>query len=327
MRRLVIHAFEGEDGARVEAAPDPTPAANDVVIRITAANVTFVDRLIVTGRYQLKPPLPFVPGAVGAGEVVAVGPSVHDLAPGTRVVALKPPPGYGMWSSHAVVPEFAVAAIPDGVPDTIAAAAIEAYGTARFALEDRGHIAAGERVLIHGATGAVGSAALEVAVHLGAETIAVTMGPGDWPDTHAQPTAVIDLEQITDLREELRRRFPDGIDLVLDPVGGPVAEPSVRSLRLGGRYLVVGFASGEIPRIPTNLALLRNRSIVGVEWASWIVAYPEQIRAGMEIVLERLQRGAHHLPDPVQVPLDDLPGVLRSPPPATGLVRTLVTPG
>jgi NADPH:quinone reductase len=326
MRRLVVHAFEGDDGMRVEPAPDPTPAANDIVIRITAANVTFVDRLIVTGRYQVKPALPFVPGAVGAGDVVAVGPSVHDIEPGMRVVALKPPPGYGMWASHAVVPEFAVAAIPDGVPDAIAAGAIEAYGTARFALEDRGHLAAGERVLIHGATGAVGSAAIEVAVHLGAETIAVTMGPAEWPSTHAQPAALLDLTQIDDLRGELRSRFPDGIDLVLDPVGGPMAEPSLRSLRLGGRYLVVGFAGGQIPSVPTNLVLLRNRSVVGVEWASWIVAYPDQVRAGMEIVLERMRRGVLRVPDPISVPIDELPGVLHGPPPASGLVRTLVAP-
>jgi NADPH2:quinone reductase len=325
MKRLVCHAFDGTDGLTVEAAPDPTPSSDEVVIRVTAANVTFVDRLIVTGRYQVKPPLPFTPGAVGAGEVVAVGPRVRDIGAGMRVVALKPT--YGLWASHAVVPAHGVAVIPDEVPDAIAAAAIEAYGTARFALEDRGRIAAGERVLIHGASGAVGSAAVEIAVHLGAETIAVTMGPVKWPDTHAKPAAIIDLTEVDDLRDELRTRFPDGIDLILDPVGGAMAEPSLRSLRLGGRYLVVGFASGEIPTVATNLALLRNRSIVGVEWASWIAAYPDQVRAGMDIVLERLRRRAHHLPEPTQVRLDELPEVLRCPPPLTGLVRTLVSPG
>src|SRR5207244_122431 len=121
------------------------------------------------------PPLPFTPGAVGAGEVVAVGPGVHGVHPGQRVVALKPQ--YGMWASHVAVPETGVAVIPDGVSDAVAAAAIEAYGTARFALEDRGRLAEGERVLVHGATGAVGSAAIEVAVHLGAEVVAVSKGP------------------------------------------------------------------------------------------------------------------------------------------------------
>jgi NADPH:quinone reductase len=324
MRRLVCRSFDGSDGVAVESEPDPTPAAHDVLIRVTAANVTFVDRLIVTGRYQVKPPLPFTPGAVGAGEVVAVGPDVRGIEPGMRVVGLKST--YGFWASHAVVPEHAVAHVPDAVPDATAAGAIEAYGTARFALEDRGRIAEGERVMIHGATGAVGNAAVQTAVHLGAEVIAVTLGEHEWPSGPGRPAHAIDLTQVGDLRDELRSRFPDGLDLVLDPVGGDMAEPSLRSLRLGGRYLVVGFASGRIPQVATNLALLRNRSIVGVEWASWIVAYPAQVRAGMEIVLERLQQGALHLPPPVEVPLDDLPGVLHQPPPPAGLVRTLVTP-
>jgi NADPH:quinone reductase len=223
------------------------------------------------------------------------------------------------------VPEQGVARIPDGVSDDLAAAAIEAYGTARFALEDRGRIAPGERVLIHGAAGAVGNAAVQTAIHLDAEVIAVTRGEYDWESAPIRPAHAIELKGVGDLRDELRTRFPDGIDLVLDPVGGDMAEPSVRSLRLGGRYLVVGFASGRIPQLATNWALLRNRSIVGVEWASWIVAYPEQVRAGMEIVLERLRRGVLRLPEPVRVPLDGLPEGLRQPPPS-GLVRTLVTP-
>jgi NADPH2:quinone reductase len=212
------------------------------------------------------------------------------------------------------------------VSDEIAAAAIEAYGTARFALEDRGRIAAGERVLIHGASGAVGNAAVQTAVHLEAEVIAVTLGEYDWANAPVQPAQTIDLLQVDNLRDELRFRFPDGFDLILDPVGGDMAEPSLRSLRLGGRYLVVGFAGGQIPSVPTNLVLLRNRSIVGVEWASWIVAYPEQIRAGMEVVLARLRRGVLRLPEPIRVPIDDLPEVLHGPPPASGLVRTLVAP-
>jgi NADPH2:quinone reductase len=324
MRRLVCNSFDGQDGVAVESASDPTPAAHDVLIRVSAANVTFVDRLIVSGRYQVKPPLPFTPGAVGAGEVVAVGPEVRGLEPGMRVVGLKA--SYGCWATHVVVPQHAVARIPDGVPDAVAAAAIEAYGTARFALEDRGRIAPGERVMIHGAAGAVGNAAVQTAIHLDAEVIAVTLGEHDWSSAPVAPAHTIDLTKTDDLRDEIRSRFPDGLDLVLDPVGGDMAEPSLRSLRLGGRYLVVGFAGGQIPQVPTNLALLRNRSIVGVEWASWIVAYPDQVRAGMEIVLERLRRGVLRLPEPVTVPLDELPETLHQPPPPSGLVRTLVAP-
>jgi NADPH2:quinone reductase len=324
MRRVVCRSYDARDGVAVESAPELTPAAHEVLLRVSAANVTFVDRLIVGGRYQVKPPLPFTPGAVGAGEVLAVGPEVRDIAPGMRVAALTT--RYGMWASHAVVPATGVAAIPEGVPDGIAAAALEAYGTARFALEDRGRIGPGELVLIHGAGGAVGSAAVEIAAHLGAEVIAVTNGPEDWESKPVRPAVALDATEVDDLRAELRNRFPDGLDLVLDPVGGPVAEASVRSLRLGGRYLAVGFASGEVPQIRTNLVLLRNRAVIGVEWASWIAAYPDQVRAGMEIVLDRFRRGLHHIPAPTEVPLEGLPDVLKLPPPATGLVRTLVTP-
>jgi NADPH2:quinone reductase len=324
MRRVVCRSYDSPDAVAVETVTDLTPAAREVLVRVSAANVAFVDRLIVGGRYQVKPPLPFTPGAVGAGEVVAIGPEVRDITVGMRVGVLTVK--YGMWASHAVVPEHAVAQLPDGVADAVAAAGIEAYGTARFALEDRGRIAAGELVLIHGATGAVGSAAVEIASHLGAQVIAVTYGPGDWESKPVQPAVALDLTQVDDLRAELRTRFPKGVDLVLDPVGGPLAEPSVRSLRLGGRYLAVGFAAGEVPRIPTNLVLLRNRSVVGVEWASWIAAYPDQIRAGMEVVLDRFRRGVHHIPPPTEVALDSLPEILKLPPPPTGLVRTLVTP-
>jgi NADPH2:quinone reductase len=323
VRRLVCNSFDG-DGLAVESGADPTPAAHDVLIRVAAANVTFVDRLIVTGRYQVKPPLPFTPGAVGAGEVVAVGPEVRGLEPGMRVVGLRTT--YGFWSTHALVPQEGVARVPDGVSYEMAAAAIEAYGTARFALEDRGRISPGERVMIHGASGAVGNAAVQTAIHLDAEVVAVTLDEYDWSSAPVQPAHTVALDGISDLRDELRRRFPDGFDLVLDPVGGAMTVPSLRSLRLGGRYLVVGFASGEIPSIPANLALLRNRSVVGVEYASWIVAYAEQARAGMEVVLERMRRGVLRLPKPIRVPLDDLPETLQQPPPPSGLVRTLVSP-
>lgn len=324
MRKFVVRSFKGHGEFAVESSADPTPAADEVLVRLTASNVTFVDRLIATGRYQVKPPTPFTPGAVGAGEVLSLGPGVQGVHPGDRVVALKP--GYGLWSTHATVPVNGFAVIPDGVSDDVAAAAIEAYGTARFALEDRGRLRRGERVLVHGATGAVGSAAVEIAHLLGAEVVATTRGPASWPVGHAQPHDVIDLEGVADVRGVLREHYRTGFDIIIDPVGGALAEPSVRSLSFGGRYLVVGFASGEIPAVATNLALLRNRAILGVEWASWIVTYPDQIRAGMEVVLERLARNQHRIPPPTLVTLDELPALLAGSAPQTGLLRTLVAP-
>jgi NADPH2:quinone reductase len=323
MRRLVCHSYGTRAGMRVESSPEPEPEPGQVLVEITAANVAFVDRLIVRGGYQVRPPLPFTPGVVGAGTIRAVGAGVDGLAPGERVVVLTLTSG--VWATHVAVAAGAVAPIPDGVPDVIAAAAIEAYGTAGYALEDRGGLAAGERVLVLGAGGAVGHAAVEIAVHLGAEVIGLTSDPEMWEQAPVRPHVILD-RRVVHLREAMKERFPDGVDVVLDPVGGDSAELALRSLGPRGRYLVVGFASGEIPSIPLNQVLLRNRSVVGVEWATWIAAFPEMLSTSLSRVLERLASGALHPPDPMTVSLDDLPDVLVAPAPKAGLIRTVLLP-
>lgn len=323
MRHLVCRAFGTEDGLAVETAPDPTIGPGEVLIRMTAANVAFVDRLIVRGGYQVKPPVPFTPGVVAAGEVIAHAPDVRHLSEGTAVVLLKS--DYGAWATHVVVPAWAVVPIPSNVPDFMAAAAIEAYGTASYALEERGGLRAGERVLILGAGGAVGTAAVEVALHLDAEVIAHTSDDSIWEDLPLRPHHVINRFQTPDLRQFMRDNFPGGVDLVLDPVGGSVSEPALRSLAPWGRFLVVGFAAG-IASVPTNFILLRNRSMIGVEWATWLTANPGHLARTLEVVLNRLARGVFNPPRPNLVPLDELPAVLNGPLPDSGLVRTVVVP-
>ena len=323
MQRLVCRSFTAADGIAVETAPIPEPGPGEVLVRTTAANVSFVDRLIVRGGYQVRPPLPFTPGAVGAGVVVEAGDGVTHLAPGTSVVVLKS--GYGTWATHLVAPAWAVVPIPPNVADELAVAAIEAYGTASYALEERGGLRAGERLLVLGASGAVGAAAVEIAVHLDAEVIAVTSDPSTWDHHPVRPHAVID-RRAEPLREAMKGRYPRGVDVVLDPVGGDLAEPALRSLGPLGRYLVVGFASGAIPTLPANQVLLRNRTVVGVEWATWITAKPQHLARTLEVVLNRLARGVLHPPKPTIVALDELPAVLLEPPPGAGLVRTVVVP-
>ena len=323
MKRVVCRSFGTSDGVVVEKAPIPDAGPRDVLIRIMAANVSFVDRLITRGGYQVRPPLPFTPGAVGAGEVIAAGVDVTHLRPGTRVAVLKS--SYGTWATHLVAPAWAVVPIPSNVPDAVAAAAIEAYGTASYALEERGGLRAGERLLVLGASGAVGTAAVEVALHLDAQVIAVTSDPTMWENHPVRPQLVID-RRTEDLREVMKGRFPDGIEVVLDPVGGHLAEPALRSLGARGRYLVVGFASGTIPRLPANQVLLRNRTVMGVEWAHWIAVNPEHLARTMEVVLNRLARGVLHPPEPSVVALDELPEVLAQPPPGPGLIRTVAVP-
>lgn len=312
------------DGLTVQAGPDPTPGPDEVLIGISAANVAFVDRLIVSGRYQVKPPLPFTPGVVAAGEVIEPGERVTHLVPGTRVVVLKS--DYGAWASHVVAPAWQVVPIPSNVPDELAAAAIEAYGTASYALEERGNLRAGEKILVLGASGAVGVAAVEIALHLDAEVIAVTSDPGMWDRHPVRPHHILD-RRMVDLRQAMKTYFPAGIDVVLDPIGGDMAEQALRSLAYGGRYLVVGFASGSIAKLPMNHILLRNRSVVGVEWATWITANKQHLARTLEVVLNRLARGVLHPPKPHLVPLTELPAELVGEPPSSGLVRTVVLPG
>lgn len=323
MKRLTCTEFGRPDGLIVETCPDPEPGPGEVVVRMTAANVAFVDRLIVRGGYQVKPPLPFTPGVVASGEVVAHAPDVRHLAEGTSVVVLKS--DYGAWATHIVVPAHAVVPIPSNVPDEIAAASIEAYGTASYALEERGGLKAGEKALILGAGGAVGTAAVEVALHLDAEVIAHTSDPSYWEGALLRPHHVVNRAETPDLRQFMRDTFPEGVDVVLDPVGGPVSEPGLRSLAARGRFLVVGFAAG-IASMPMNFILLRNRSVIGVEWATWITANPGHLARTLEVVLNRLARGVFNPPKPNLVTLDELPDVLNGPLPASGLVRTVVVP-
>jgi NADPH:quinone reductase len=218
-----------------------------------------------------------------------------------------------------------VVPIPPNVADEVAVAAIEAYGTASYALEERGGLRGGERLLVLGASGAVGAAAVEIAVHLDAEVIAVTSDPTTWDHHPVKPHVILDRRAVH-VREAIKARFPDGIEVVLDPVGGNLAELALRSLGPRGRYLVVGFASGDIPKLPANQILLRNRSVVGVEWATWITAHPEHLARTLEIVLNRLARGVLHPPKPALVALDELPEILWRSPPGAGLVRTVVVP-
>lgn len=323
MRHLVCRSFGTSDGLIVQTSPDPEPGPGEVLLKINASNVAFVDRLLVRGSYQFRPHVPFTPGVVGAGLVLSTGDDVKHLQPGNRVAVLKA--DFGVWSTNVVVSAGSVVQLPSGVSDVAAVSSIEAYGTAAFALEDRGGVSAGDTVLVLGGSGAVGHAAVEVALHLDARVVAVTSDPNLWADSKIRPHFILD-RRTTHLREAMRELFPDGVDMVVDPVGGPMSEAALRSLTFGGRHLIVGFASGDIPRLPVNYMLLRNRSVIGVEWASWIRANPKHVTRSMEIVLTRLARGVFSSPAADTVTLDQLPSTLLAPVPPSGLRRTVVLP-
>jgi NADPH2:quinone reductase len=267
VRRIVCNRFGPPDGLVVEEAPDPSAGPGEVVVGVRAAGVSFVDGLIVAGGYQIKPPLPFTPGLTVAGDVVEVGEGVSGLAVGDRVAATSMT--LGGYSSHRVLPAGAVSPLPDGVDYDIAATAVESYATMVFALTRRTTVSPGEWMLVLGSGGGIGLAAVDVGRSLGARVIAAASSdPKRRAALGGGAEVAIDYEA-EDLKARVREITGGGADLVVDPVGDRFAEPALRSLRPFGRYLVIGFAGGSIPKLAANLVLLENRTVVGIDWGAW----------------------------------------------------------
>lgn len=273
--------FEGVQALQWRESPTPDPAAGEVRVAIQAASLNFPDLLTIQGRYQARPPLPFVPGAEFAGVVEAVGAGVRQLKPGDRVAAVS---ATGGFATHACVDAARVLPLPPGFAIDDAAAFAITYGTAHHALIDRGALQPGETVLVLGAAGGVGSAALQVAKAAGAHVIAAASTPEKCDFCHRLGAdATLDYGR-EDLRDAVKRLTEGrGLDLVFDPVGGPLAEPAFRCVSWRGRYLVIGFAHGEIPSLPLNLPLLKGTSIVGVFWGEFVRREPQ---AGAEALQE-----------------------------------------
>lgn len=309
MRRVVCSEFGDPELLTVVEEPTPIPGPGEVVVEVEAAGVSFVDGLIVRGGYQVRPPLPFTPGSAVAGRVVALGPGVDAPAVGTPVAA--PMMAFGGYASHVVVPAGSAVELPAGVDVAVAASAMESYSTLVFAVTRRVSIEAGERVVVLGAGGGIGLAAVDVARSLGAGVVAVASTPEKRAAALAAGADVaIDYR---DLKDGIRAATDGGADVVIDPVGGPAAESSLRALRAGGRFCVLGFASGEIPRLPANIVLLRNRSVVGVDWGDWArtVAGKDQNAALLADVLNRIAKAELHPPRPTAAGLEEAGAVLR----------------
>ena len=257
----------GVDALQWKALPTPQPGAGEVLVRIAAASLNFPDLLIVQNKYQMKPPLPFVPGAEYAGVVEAVGEGVTHLQVGQAVACLS---GTGGFGTHTLAPAHLCLPLPANFPAVDAAAFIMTYATSHHALLDRGQLKAGETVLVLGAAGGVGTAAIQIAKAVGARVIAAASSDEKCAlcqQLGADATLNYTREP---LRDALKKLCPGtGPDVIYDPVGGEWAEPAFRSIAWRGRYLVVGFASGPIPALPWNLALLKGASIVGVFWGDF----------------------------------------------------------
>lgn len=277
MRAVRLHETTGPSGVRVDELGDPQLSAGEVLIDVAAAGLNFPDVLLSYGKYQFKPSPPFILGGEAAGVVRAVGPGVTSLAVGDRVATTMI---HGAFAERIVAPELATVKLPDGVSFEIAAATLLTYATTYHALVDRAALRSGETLLVLGAAGGVGTAAVELGKLLGARVIAAASTDEKVAFAQAHGAAA----GINYAREDLKERAKAltngaGVDVIYDPVGGALAEQALRSIAWEGRFLVIGFAAGEIPKIPLNLALLKGCQIVGVFWGSFAMRDPEKNRA------------------------------------------------
>lgn len=290
MRALLCSSLGDIDAVHVGEAPAPACGPGDVRIAVAAAGVNFPDILMLQGKYQVKPPLPFVPGLEAAGVVRECGDGVTHVKPGDRVLAFLRTGGG--FAQEVVVPGAIATPIPDAMDFTTAAAFPIAYGTAHFALAYRGNLKAGETLLVMGAAGGVGLAAIECGKLLGARVIAAAGGTDKLAAARAHGAdEVIDYrsESIRDRVRELTQGR--GVDVVFDPVGGDAFDQAVRVIAWEGRILVIGFASGRIAQAPTNMVLVKNFSVIGVVWGEHCFRYPASERARLSELLGYWSQG------------------------------------
>jgi NADPH:quinone reductase len=289
MKAIVCKNWGLPDTLTVENLPDPVPAAGQVSIEVQAAGVNFPDVLIIQNKYQFKPELPFTPGSELAGVVRAVGEGVSHLHVGDRVIAFI---GNGAFAQQVVAPAAVVMPMPPGMDFDTAAAITLTYGTSHHAVVDRAQLKAGETMLVLGAAGGVGLAAIEIGKALGARVIAAASTDEKLAVCTAHGADATINYSNQDLREAIKAATGGrGPDVIYDPVGGVYAEPAFRSIGWRGRYLVVGFANGEIPKLPLNLTLLKGASLVGVFWGEFARREPKANLAAMQELMGWLAAG------------------------------------
>lgn len=308
MKALLCTELGSFERLGVQDVPSPRPAPGQVVVDVKASSINFPDALMVKGMYQARPPLPFSPGAELAGVVKEVGDGVSQFKAGDRVVGFC---GTGGFAEEALAPADRLMPLPPEMGFDVAAAFGLTYCTSLHALQDCARLQAGETLLVLGAGGGVGSAAVELGRLMGARVIAAASSD----DKLAVCTRLGADETVNYGREDLRERLravagEKGVDVVYDPVGGPYSEPALRALGWGGRFLVIGFASGEIPKIPLNLALLKERAILGVYWGDWARQNPAGHARNAALLMTWLAEGRLQPAVSERVSLADTPAAL-----------------
>jgi NADPH2:quinone reductase len=273
MKAIICSRYGPPDDLELRELPDPEPGEDEVVVRVAAAALNFFDTLLIAGKYQVKPDFPFSPSAEFAGTVHAIGPGVTGFNAGDRVMSYA---AYGAAREYYVQKAARLVKVPDSLDLDRAAGLSVTYGTTIHALKDRAKLKAGETLAVLGAAGGTGLAAVEIGKLMGARVIACASSDEKCAFAKKHGADETINYGSGDLRAELKRLGgKHGIDVVYDPVGDKYAEPALRSMAWEGRYLVIGFAAGEIPKIPLNLVLLKSCDIVGVHWGAFIAHDPE----------------------------------------------------
>jgi len=273
VKAVLCKQFGPPESLVIEDLPSPTPGAGEVVVTVKAASVNFPDVLIIQNKYQAKPPLPFSPGSELAGVVKELGAGVSSVKPGDKVIAFT---SFGAFAEEVKIEAAHLLPLPEGMDFESGASFILTYGTTDHALRDRGAVRAGESLLVLGAAGGVGIAAIEIGKALGMRVIACASSEEKLAVCREHGADETINYAVQDLRERIKELTAGkGVDVIYDAVGGPYTEPAFRSIAWRGRLLVIGFAAGDIPKLPLNLALLKGASIVGVFWGDYARREPK----------------------------------------------------
>lgn len=289
MRAVLCKAFDGIDGLSVAQAAEPQPAADEVMIDVRAASVSYMDYLMTCGRYQMRPTLPYVPGTDAAGVVVACGERVTRFRPGDRVSCVS---WFGGFAERMVAKEAMTAFLPANVDFAVGSTILNNYLTALYALIERARIQPGETVLVTGAAGGVGLACVELAHLVGARVIAVVGSAAKAAIVREHGAAEVIDHSREDVRERVKALTGDeGLDVCVDNVGGSLFATLARLMRFNGRLMPIGFTSGEIPSLAMNLPLLKNYSIVGVFVAAWTQRCPDNVSRAAETIMAWIGEG------------------------------------
>lgn len=308
MRAALCREYGPPEGVRVEEMEAPRLGAGQVRVRVGAAAVNFPDVLVVANRYQMSAPLPFVPGSELAGVVSEVGEGVEGIAVGQRVTGTS---FVGAFAEEAVLSAEAVEPLPEGIDDATGAAFGVAHRTAWHVLRSVARLAPGEELVVLGAAGGVGLAAVQLGAQLGASVTAVASSPEKLAVAAACGAARLVDHRAGDLRAALKQQLPEGADVVVDPVGGDLAEPALRALRYGGRFVTVGYASGVIPRIPLNLVLLKGVAVLGFQFIDFARHHPESLRRNQAELLGWLAAGRVRPHIGARFPLEEVAAALQ----------------